>query len=288
MGRDRRVTVRGRAAHALLTSLGVAVVRAEDISPLRSAHARKRCYRVDLADGRTVKLRRSSSAAAARRYADLVAALQDVRLAGVLALRGDLTLEEWITGEAIQDGDVSTAEVEWGGELLRALHATRRIGSTSLPPMVSTRAVRSRLEADLRTVLAMGAIPKRAGARLRAAAARHDPGAATTGVLHTDLCPENLVRGPCGVIRVIDNEGMQIGPTGFDLARVWYRWPMSEARWRRFLAAYRRQLDPAPALAHFPFWQIAAILQSARLRLTRRTAHADLPVQALLTLATRL
>jgi hypothetical protein len=78
---------------------------------------------------------------------------------------------------------------------------------------------------------------------------------------------------------------MTNGPTGFDLARVWYRWPMSESDWRTFLAAYARLSDPEPALAHFTYWKIAAVLKSARIRVTQRTQHADLPLLRLASLA---
>jgi thiamine kinase-like enzyme len=115
--------------------------------------------------------------------------------------------------------------------------------------------------------------------------AAHDPGTARAGVLHTDLCAENLVLTPSGLIRAIDNEGMRIGPTGFDLARTWYRWRMSPEHWRLFISTYAHHADAAESIAQFPFWQIAAVAQSACLRLTRGTAHADVPVRQLVGLA---
>jgi hypothetical protein len=286
--RPRRVALPGlgRAAGPFLATLGARAARAVIISPLPSASARKRCYRIDLADGRTVKLRRSTSAREARQYAELVDALGEPRLARVLARRGDLTLEEWVPGTSLDAlAGLTRRQHAAGGDFLGTLHAVRRLGGVALPRAVSTRTVRRRLLSDLRAVLAIGAISPDVGARLRAAAERHDPGIARAGVLHLDLCPENLVRGPGGLIRAVDNEGMRIGPTGFDLARAWYRWPMRPAAWRGFLAAYARHADAAPALAHFPFWQIAAVLQSARLRLTRGTPHAEIPVRALAALA---
>lgn len=278
----------GTAATRLLASLGTPVVGAKSISPLPSRRARKRCYRIDLADGRTVKLRRSSTAFEARQYADLVTALGDPRLARVLDRRGDLTLEEWVPGSVLDDQAVSVAELAWGGELLGSLHAIRRLGATTLPRTISTGPQRAELESNLARVLALGALTGDVVGRLRAAAARHDPGAARAGALHTDLCPENLVRDPQGMIRAIDNEGMRIGAAGFDLARVWYRWPMSTAGWRTYLEAYARRCDPSSDIEHFPFWQIVAVLQSASLRLARRTAHADLPLRRLEDLATAL
>lgn len=202
--------------------------------------------------------------------------------------RGSLTLEEWVPGVTLDTLESSPAHLAAGGDLLGALHAVRQVGATPLPPALPTRPIRMQLQSDLRTVLALGALSGDVAARLRAAVARHDPGTARAGVLHTDLCAENLILDPGGTLRAVDNEGMRIGAIGFDLARVRYGWPMSETDWRTFLAAYARLSDPGPELAHFAFWQIAAICQSARLRLTRRTAQANLPVRALIALAATL
>src|SRR5262245_21447983 len=275
----------GKAANELLASLEAPVLRAELVSPLASATARKRCYRIDLADGRTVKLRRSTSEDEARQYADLVRALADPRLARVLDRRADVTLEEWIPGTTLRDLEPSPTHTAAGGELLGALHAVRGLRAIELPAVMSTHPVRDQLDSDLQTILEMDAIPSDVGVRLRARIARHDPGTARAGVLHTDLCPENLVLDSGGVIRAIDNEGMRIGAIGFDLARVWYRWPMSAVDWDGFLAAYAHRGMLADVIAQFPFWQIAAVAQSAYIRLTRRTAHADLPVRYLVSLA---
>src|SRR5262249_26798780 len=174
--------------------------RAELVSPLPSATARKRCYRIDLTDGRTVKLRRSTSEDEARQYADLVRALADPRLARVLDRRADVTLEEWVPGTTLRDLEPSPTHVAAGGEPRGARHAVRRLPAIELPAVISTHPVRDQLESDLETVLEMGAIPSDVGERLRERVAQHDPGTARAGVVHTDLCPENLVLDPRGVI----------------------------------------------------------------------------------------
>jgi aminoglycoside phosphotransferase (APT) family kinase protein len=66
---------------------------------------------------------------------------------------------------------------------------------------------------------------------------------------------------------VIDNELIAIGPPGIDLARSFDRWPMSEAAWARFLAAYRSSAPAEPAA--LDFWMIVTILVGARVRLQR-------------------
>ena len=105
------------------------------------------------------------------------------------------------------------------------------------------------------------------------------------GVIHKDLCPENLVIDPRGIVHAVDNEWMTIGPTAFDLARTWYRWPMPEPAWRHYLSTYACLHDPEPALAHFTFWRIAVVSKSARVRVTLRTGGADVPLRRLAWLA---
>ena len=166
-----------------------------------------------------------------------------------------------------------------------SLHALARVGSRPVKRTVSTRPVREALEADLGTLRDAGAIAEDQARRLLAAAARHDPRVAATSLIHKDLCPENLVIDPHGVLRAVDNEWMTVGPTGFDLARTWYRWPMSDPMWRSYLSAYARFADPEPALSHFTFWRIAAVAKSARVRIERGMGGADVPLRCLAALA---
>src|SRR4030095_9232601 len=121
-------------------------------------------------------------------------------------------------------------------------------------------------ERSLRALLAAKAVEESLAACLRAAAAERDPRIAPAGIIHTDLCAENLVVDPAGIVRAVDNEALRTGPTGFDLARFWYRWPMSASAWDTYVSAYARLADPEPALAHFAFWKLAAVLHSARVR----------------------
>jgi hypothetical protein len=275
----------GPATGPLLAGLGAPVHAAVALPGSRSTAPPHGSYRLDLVDGRTVKLRQSISPARARGYALLVRDLADPRLVRVLARRLNLTLEEWVPGACLDGTAIRDGHVTAGAALLGSLHAIARVGSRPVRRTVSTRPVREALEADLRTLRDAGAIDEDRARRLLAAAARHDPRVAATSVIHKDLCPENLVIDPHGALRAVDNEWMTVGPTGFDLARTWYRWPMSDPMWRSYLSAYARFADPEPTLAHFTFWRIAAVAKSARIRITRRTGGADVPLRCLAALA---
>ena len=245
-------------------------------------------YRVELADGRMVKLRRAVTEERARTFSSLAAAVGDPRLARVLACRGDVTLEEWVPGTPLDRLELRDAHLVEGAGLLAAIHLAEV--PPGFPParVVSTEAARAGIEAALRALFEAGAVEAPLAGKLRAAAAAGDPGTAPAGIIHTDLCAENLVVDLAGRVRAVDNEALRIGPTGFDLARVWYRWPMSGPAWAAYLNAYARLADPEPALAAFSFWKLAAVLHSARVRLRRGVAAAAVPLARLSALAAEL
>jgi len=245
-------------------------------------------YRVDLADGRTVKLRRAATEERARCFTELAAAVGDPRLARVLARRGDVTMEEWIPGTSLDRLELRDAHLVAGAELLAAIHLADVPAGFPRPRAMSTEAARAGIETALRALLDAGAVDESLAGFLRAVAAERDPRTAPAGIIHTDLCAENLVVDPRGLVRAVDNEALRIGPTGFDLARVWYRWPMSVRAWATYVTAYARLADPEPALAHFAFWKLAAVLHSARVRIRRGIAAAEVPLARLRALAREL
>ena len=275
----------GPAGPELLAGLGSPVRAATVLTTLGLSATHRLAYRVDLADGRTVKLRRAATQERARCFTELAAAVGDPRLARVLARRGDVTMEEWIPGTSLDRLELRDAHLAAGAELLAAIHLADVPAGFPRVRAMSTEAARAGIETALRALLDAGAVDESLAGFLRAAAAERDPRTAPAGIIHTDLCAENLVVDPEGMVRAVDNEALRIGPTGFDLARVWYRWPMSAAAWATYLSAYARQADPEPALARFAFWKIAAVLHSARVRIRHGITAAEVPLARLRALA---
>jgi hypothetical protein len=275
----------GPAAEALLARLGGRARAVRLLTPLAASATVRRSYRVDLDDGRTVKLRRARTGRRAATYVGLVRELDDPRLARVLAHHDDLTVEEWVPGVPLAAVRVEDAHLAAAAALLASLHTAHGRIARPLPATVPTDAARAKLEQDLRTLQHAAAIDTALAERLRQAAAGDDPGVAAAGVIHTDLCPENLVVDDGRRLRAVDNEAMRVGPTGFDLAAVWYRWPMTPPEWQRFLTLYARAADPEPALRHFTFWRIAALAKSARVRVINGAWGAETPLAGLRSLA---
>jgi hypothetical protein len=233
--------------------------------PISRPEVRKRrrfTYRVELEDGRTIKVRQLESVEAASRLLELRVGLEEA-FAPAMARHGPVLLETWIEGVPLTELDPE-ARVEEAGALLGRLHS---IELPAGPQMVSTLKWRERTKADLEILVEGGKLGLRELARLDAELDRWDPGTARLACVHQDFCAENMMIDAGGRLRVIDNEWLAIDPAGVDLGRTFIRWPMSEGAWERFLRAYRSatRVDPGP----LPFWKIVAALWTARIRLNQ-------------------
>lgn len=269
--------------HEVETALDRQAMRARRVVLISPPSARKRgrcVYRVDLADGRTIKARWLESAEAASRLCALRADLEEA-FSPVIAQDEALLLEAWIEGTLLTALDPAAHAAE-SGALLGRLHARESAGA---PATVDTGPWRDRAAAELAILADAGALASAAIAKLGAELRRTDPGTARTSLVHNDFCAENMLIDGGGRLRVIDNEWLSIAPSGFDLGRTFSRWPMSDQTWWRFLAAYRSaaRVDPGP----LAFWKIATALTSACIRLPQGGERLEVPLGMLRRVAER-
>jgi thiamine kinase-like enzyme len=92
------------------------------------------------------------------------------------------------------------------------------------------------------------------------------PASSPWGLTHNDFCAANLVIGEDSRLFSIDNELFARGFLEYDVARVWYRWPMPAWAERRFLGRYRSVHSPIPPDAEQLAWRVVATLKGAHLR----------------------
>jgi aminoglycoside phosphotransferase (APT) family kinase protein len=136
-------------------------------------------------------------------------------------------------------------------------------------------------ERQLAQLVSLGALSSASARQARRQLRDHVPAHVAAGIIHRDFCAQNIVRTPDGRLCVVDNETIRVDSPEFDLARTWYRWPMTPLQWEAFLAGYRGRRDPASFLRNFPFWTIAVLADTALFRLRARTPGASLPVRRL-------
>ncbi len=94
------------------------------------------------------------------------------------------------------------------------------------------------------------------------------------GVVHRDLCPENLLQDGRHRLFCVDNGSLCVGAIAEDLCRVWYRWPMSKQERQAFAEGYSSFGDPAAFCQPSAFWMVAVVTNSARVRLVHSGSAA--------------
>ena len=268
----------------LLGRLGAEAVAAEVITTLYLQGSQRFAYRVTLADGRTVKLRRPSRPERAARAWQLLEVIADARFAVVILREGDLVVEEWIEGTSLGAGPPRPEHVASAAAFLAALHRVRIDGFDAGRAMATTAmcaATCSRLEGLRQYALLAGDKETKLSSAVRSLA----PATAATGITHNDLCGENLVVDTSGALRIVDNEDVAPGFVDFDLARTWYRWELEPTSWEHFLARYVSEGGTRPAASAFEFWKIAAVAKSAVVRLAASPEQREHALQRLRALA---
>jgi Ser/Thr protein kinase RdoA (MazF antagonist) len=265
---------------ALVARLDAPLVAARTLTRLPSPVMAHASFRLRLANGRTVKGRRVETPAQAHRIAELLPRLDARHFPRVLARRGRALLEAWVPGTALARLTAGELVYRRCGRILGSIHVAPRPGRMATAPASAARrlAVAERQLAELESLGALSvASSRQALCHLR----DNVPDRAAVGVIHRDFCAENIVCTPAGSLYVVDNETIRVDIPEFDLARTWYRWPMTPPQCAAFLTGYRSRRDPSSFLRHFPFWAIAALVDTVLFRLRARTPGASLPVRRL-------
>ena len=262
----------------LLAKFGVAVVQISEITA-RPSLALKNTYRVTLADGRVVKVRRLQSVARAEQVERLLKALgPNPAWAGLLLRFREFFLEEWVEGESLGGQPPEPAVARQCGVILAQLHqvaipADEAIGLSVEQELGQVRSHLGELEAA-------GRFTRTEAIELADRAVALAPRRIQPGIVHLDFCGENLVWHPIRGPVCVDNETLRIGSCEQDLGRAVHRWNLEGVARAEFLAGYAAAEGPA-GLDALPFWGLAAEAYSASIRLRYRFADAGAPIQAL-------
>lgn len=271
----------GADVAAVLESLGVRVSEVASITGLPDRTTGRATFRVALEDGRVLKVRRLTRAAKGARFARLLRNIASPSFPPVLALEGRVCIEDWVEGTPLSELPVGAEQLRYAADMLGGLHAAPSAGARAARGPRRTRPLLQGTARRLAQLGDAGALERREVEALLEAAVRCAPERAPTGVIHTDFCADNLVEDRAGRLVVVDNEGLRLDFLDYDVARTWYRWPMSEAEWSVFLTRYTRWRQPPPEPGAAPFWRIAALVKSLHLRTSRGTDQQDTPVRRL-------
>jgi len=257
------------------SALGSKIAEVAPVSPLRGRHRPRTAFRLTLADGRRLKLRRMRSPERAVELARLVERLRDLGIPQVVLSRAEALVVEWLDATPFDEGPDPSGRREEAARLLGRIHATATFDGLALPVLRPTAPELLAMAEELAFLVRARRLDTDTAERLSAAARERDPGRSLHGIVHGDFCVENLVVDGDGRLRVVDNEGIEVGPLAWDLARVWSRWPMPESAWEGFLAAYRTAGGARVDGPELAVWKIRTLVRSAWYRVGYRLAGDD-------------
>lgn len=285
MRSDRLEARLGPDLAALVREVSVPLVRAVRITGLPSRVLARATFRLDFLDGRRLKGRRLDGQADAERIATLAGLLGLPALPRVLARRGAALLEEWVPGASLDRRRPDRETLRRAGVLLGAIHRAGRrgLGSHPAPPGIAPSPAErlAAIDQGLGALARAGVLSAAAAGRLADAAHRHAPSRPATGIIHRDFCAENLVVDRAGRPHAVDSGTLALDALDFDLARTWYRWPMTSAARAAFEVGYATHRSLRSYRTHFPFWGIAVLVDAAVFRHQARTPGRRAPLRRL-------
>ena len=249
----------------------------EEITGLRLSINGRGSFRAHLAGRWSVKLRCCFSERQAWELERLRRALADeLPLSRILGREGRWLIEEWVEGAAL--AEPGTAAAAWAGDLLGRIHSAVPPEGVAPRRLATPAEAREEVESLLASLEAQGALTSTTAAQLRAGIALRAPEQLPLGITHTDLCPENVVRRPDATLVCVDQGAMTLGPIDVDLARLWYRWPMSETEREAFHWRYAEHRDASSFFASYWFHRVLVLARSAWLRLRGEPRRASQPL----------
>ncbi len=231
-----------------------------------SSDSQRASFRLDFADGRTLKGRHLQSPEQAERLQEISNLLHDMPFVSVVSRRGSAVLEEWAEGSPLSQHPPSLRIIRQAGELLGELSTVE--GDIDFGPRIRDGRLRlDKLRDQYEKLLAYSALDRDTCKRLLVIARANCPHRLAAGLVHLDYSAENLIVDGHKHIHVIDNESMDFTPYDTDLGRTWYLWPMQHDEWTSFIGGYEKYRSVEMFLEHIRFWAIFVLTGALLYRL---------------------
>jgi hypothetical protein len=266
---------------ALIETVGVPVVEIAQVTTIRGNDGQRGTFRLTLAGGRVLKARRLRTAEDVERVTRLTALLEPEFFPPVLAHRGCGMLTDWVAGTSLRAGDWTGGHLRTCGRLQAAMHrlsVSSELASLRRSPVNSGR---QRLEAALGEVVGHGALDLHDAREVVELADADAPVRRHSAICHRDLCGDNIVVTRAGQVCVIDNETIAVDSPEYDLARTWYRWPMTTSEQRAFAEGYGSHAHLTHFADNFLHWALIVLVESAAYRLRVGATTVGVPLKRL-------
>lgn len=269
------------------STVAAPLVECASITALPTAELSRATFRLAFSNGVTLKGKYLAEVKTAKRIESLLRLLDCPRFPKLLGRYKRALLTEWIEGEVLKIGACKLEMFSDWGRFQGALHSMPVPQEFSAFIVEGSESWHDRVKFNLQHLSRLGIIEAGEEKTALAQAFGQTPREIDKRIIHGDLCTENIIVSSSGRSYLVDNETLRIDAPEFDLARTWYRWPMSAFQWKAYLDGYSEERSLSAFEKYFCFWNIAAVSGAAVFRLRAKTRDWEVPVSTLKSLISR-
>jgi aminoglycoside phosphotransferase len=262
--------------------MGAAVASCQMVTTIISPSPR-RAFRVELEDGRLIKVRQLVSEARAQRIKKYLLLLNGRHFPKLLANEDKFLFLEWIDGTPLNSLPEPVKIFEEAGRILGWVHSVPAQRAADEETQLDW--LDNKMLPNAEMLKAWKLLSSSEASKLHDFLQAHRPQDNSVGLMHGDFCGENLVLGPKGIIYSIDNESLEIGFPQADVSRALMRWGLEKETRAAFLNGYGECGDLDEFLRQERFWNLVSLLKTVKFRYQCRGANYQ---SALIKLKTRL
>lgn len=262
-------------------AVGAELVSCIPITTLPTADGLRSSFRLEFSDGLLLKGKYVQSSEIAGRIEGLLGFLSMECLPKLLGRLGKALLFEWIEGRALDLDSRSLGIFCKWGRFQASLHSLPLPSMFLASPRNSVQEWIAWIEANLEYLKWHEMLGSSERKSLRDLVLDQAPAFVENRLIHGDLCGENIVVGACGRSFLVDNETLRVDSPEFDLARSWYRWPMTPSESKAYIAGYSELRSPGGFREHSTFWKIAALSGAAAFRIRTKAPGLERPLSFL-------
>lgn len=270
----------------LTRQVGSPLKSATLLTTLRSEQFARASFKLEFEDRTVLKGRRLESNEHAEKIELLSGLLDRTHFPEVKARHRKALLIEWREGRPVTSDRATPSMTTRCGEILGAMHTIDPPNELRSRYECTAARWQVRFRVNLEELERRRALTKEE-VNLALELAMKAPDDAATGLMHGDLCPENLVETSRGQVAFIDNETLSIDVLAYDLARTWSRWPMDMKHAQALYAGYHRHRESNDFRKNRRYWAVAVLSEAALFRLQGDIENADLPLHRLKSLLGR-
>jgi aminoglycoside phosphotransferase len=261
----------------LLEQQHLEIIEIKSLARLDAPNHPAASFRIKLRNGNLLKARLTWNATRAERVHYFLNIVQDLGFPLVYARYGSALLLEWVSGKVLNELE-NERNIKAIAEFQGRLHSFKALPDCPFPQSTDLTTFALKIDKGIAKLSEAGLLSQREVNKITYLTQKYRPLQAEIGIIHTDICPQNVVLDETGRLRSIDNESLQIGWQDLDLARTWYRYPLDSETGCYFLECYRHFRNPDSFIRHSHFWFLGVVLDSVVYRLGSPTNLWEIPL----------